>query len=298
MTQPSTLVLHGRAAPVTVSYLMVTAALVAIFRESVEWWPAILGAHIAGAVGLVWLHRLQSPSPALGAVRDWHPIALFPILYKEVEVLAAALGDWGLTATIPVLEASLFGGQPSLYLSQRWSSVALSEFLHFCYLSYVLVIPGVAGYWYATKRRAAFHELVLLLTVTMLGSYLFFILFPVDSPYYRGDRIGPPLAGNFFFDLVHEVSARGGARGGAFPSAHVSGAIVTWLVVWRHQRRLALLLAPIIAGVMVATVYGRFHYALDTVAGLLVAIAVVVTFTLVPRRTSQGPHTEATSLRP
>jgi membrane-associated phospholipid phosphatase len=47
------------------------------------------------------------------------------------------------------------------------------------------------------------------------------------------------------------------------------------LVAWRHQRRLACLLVPIIAGLLVATVYGRFHYVLDTLAGVGLAIAVV-----------------------
>ena len=189
-------------------------------------------------------------------------------------MFAAAFGDWGLTTSIPALEATLFNGQPSLYLSERWPSVALSEYLHFCYLSYVLVIPGLAGYWYATGRRVAFHELVLVLALAMFGSYVFFILFPVDSPYYVSDRLGPPAAGHLFFDLVHELSARGGARGGAFPSAHVSGSVLVWLVAWRHQRLVAYLLTPLIGGVLIATVYGRFHYALDTLAGIVVALAV------------------------
>src|SRR4029453_3690829 len=77
------------------------------------------------------------------------------------------------------------------------------------------------------------------------------------------------------FDLVHQVSARGGARGGAFPGAHVSGAVIVTLVAWRHQRRLAYLLLPITGGVMIATVYGRFHYVLDALAGAGLAIAVV-----------------------
>ena len=114
-----------------------------------------------------------------------------------------------------------------------------------------------------------------MLTTVLLGSYLFFILLPVDSPYYLSQRLGPPLSGHFFFDLVHQVSARGGARGGAFPSAHVSGAVVVSLVAWRHQRRLAYLLVPITGSVMIATVYGRFHYVLDTLAGAALAIAVV-----------------------
>ena len=176
-------------------------------------------------------------------MRDWHPLALFPLLYREVEVLAAVMGNWRLTATVAATEAALFGGHPSLYLSERLPFVPLSEYLHFCYLAYVVVIPAVAAWWYFGGRRAAFHELVLLLAAVMYASYLFFILFPVDSPYYRFDRLAAPLAGHPFFDLVHAMSARGGARGGAFPSAHVSGAVVVLLVAWRHQRRLAIGLA-------------------------------------------------------
>ena len=120
--------------------------------------------------------------------------------------------------------------------------------------------------------------MLLLLSTVLLASYLFFILLPVDSPYYLSQRLGPPLSGHLFFDLVHQVSARGGARGGAFPSAHVSGAVVVSLVAWRHQRRLAYLLVPFTVSVMIATVYGRFHYVLDTLAGAALAIAVVTAY--------------------
>ena len=62
-------------------------------------------------------------------VRDWHPLVLFPFLFKEVEPLAAAIGDGDWRSTIPALEARLFAGQPSLYLSQRLALMPLSEFL-------------------------------------------------------------------------------------------------------------------------------------------------------------------------
>jgi membrane-associated phospholipid phosphatase len=58
----------------------------------------------------------------------------------------------------------------------------------------------------------------------------------------------------------------------------VSGAVVVSLVAWRHQRRLAYLLVPITGSVIIATVYGRFHYVLDTLAGAALAIAVVVAY--------------------
>ena len=265
-----------RTTTLTASYLAITAALIATVGNAVPGRAWLVAVHLTLFGALLILNRASPSAGILRVIRDWHPLMLFPVLYKEVELLAAVIGDWRLSVAIPAWESALFGGQPSLYLSERLAFVPLSEYLHFCYLSYVIVIPSVAAYWYVSGRRAAFGELLLTLSTVMLGSYLFFILLPVDSPYYLSPRLGPPLSGHFFFDLVHQMSAFGGARGGAFPSAHVSGAVVVSLVAWRHQRRLAYLLVPITGGLLIATVYGRFHYVLDTLAGATLAIVVVV----------------------
>jgi membrane-associated phospholipid phosphatase len=264
----------SRTTLVTVAYLAATAVLIAVRGRTIPGWAWLVGAHIVLGTALMAIRSRESLPRAVVVIRDWHPLALFPLLYKEVELLAGSIGDWRLSEVIPAVEAALFGGQPSVYLSERLNVVPLSEFLHGCYLAYAVLIPSVACYWYVTGRRTAFHELVLLLAAVFFGSYLFFVLFPVESPYYRFERIGPPLAGQFVFDLAHAVSSRGGARGGAFPSAHASGATVLWLVAWRRQPRLAGLLTPLVLGLIVATVYGRFHYVLDTAAGVALAVAV------------------------
>jgi membrane-associated phospholipid phosphatase len=265
-------------AGLTASYLAITAALIASRGQGIPGRGWLVAAHLTLAASLLILNRARPSARGLFVIRDWHPLILFPVLYKEVELLAAVIGDWRLTAAVPAWESALFGGQPSLYLSERLPFVPLSEYLHFCYLSHVIVIPALSAYWYVSGRRAAFGELLLMLSTAMLGSYLFFILLPVDSPYYLSERLGPPLSGHVFFDLVHQMSARGGARGGAFPSAHVSGALVVTLVAWRHQRRLSYVLVPFTLSVMVATVYGRFHYVLDVIAGAALAIAVVTIY--------------------
>jgi len=277
----------------TASYLAITAALIAILGKAVPGRVWLVAVHVTLFAALLLLNRANPSTGILRVIRDWHPLMLFPLLYKEVQLLAAVIGDWRLTTAIPAWESALFAGQPSLYLSERLAFVPLSEFLHFCYLSYVIVIPSVSAYWYLSGRRAAFGELLLMLSTVLLGSYLFFILLPVDSPYYLSQRLGPPLSGHFFFDLVHQISARGGARGGAFPSAHVSGAVVVCLVAWRHQRRLAYLIIPLTVSLIIGTVYGRFHYVLDTLAGAVVAIAVVTAYRSFA---GAGPQTEGTAL--
>ena len=140
---------------VTVAYLAATAAVIVLWGRTVPGWPVIVTAHVALCVVLMSLGGRTQLARPLAVALDWHPLALFPILYKEVQLLAAAVGDWRLTAVVSAAEERLFRGQPSIYLSQRLSIVALSEYLHFCYLAYLLLIPGVAAYWYLTKRRAA-----------------------------------------------------------------------------------------------------------------------------------------------
>jgi len=267
--------LERRTDTLIAGYLLITALLVLVFRDRLAHGAAITFVHLlTGAVifSLRWLPE-ELPGPAR-FLRDWYPVLLLGPLYKEVEVLAAALGDWGLTEPIRRWEAILFRGHPSLYLSERFPWVPLSEYLHFCYFSYLLLVPVVGGYWYK-KRRLAFKELLFLVCSVYVFSYLLFILWPVDSPFYLAPPPGPPLSGHFFYELVRFFSVRGGARGGAFPSTHVSVSMVVLLVAWKWQRRLAVLLAPVVAGVLVATVYGRFHYVLDVVAGIAVAVAAV-----------------------
>jgi membrane-associated phospholipid phosphatase len=225
---------------------------------------------------LIYLLRL-APSPLpqpFRFFRDWYPALTFPVFYKEVERFAAAFGNWGLTQPIQKLEVRLFRGHPSVYLSERLPWPPLSEYLHFCYFFYLLLFPTIGGYWYFTGRIAAFRELLFLLCLTYTMSYLFYILLPVDSPFYLFEPPGEPIAGHFFYRLVHFVSGRGGARGGAFPSSHVSVATVVWLVVWSTERSLAYIISPAIIGLIFATVYCRLHYALDLIAGLALGGAI------------------------
>jgi membrane-associated phospholipid phosphatase len=256
-------------------YLLISAGLVLWFFEQVPNWEVYLGVHLIVCCLILSSWWLPKDGPVvLQFIRDWYPVPLFLLFYKEVEVFAAAFGDWVLTDVVRDWEVLIFRGHPSFYLSGIFDWVWLSEYLHFCYFFHNIQILLIGGLWYAT-RRVAFQEMIFLLSVTLCVSYLFYILFPVDSPYYLATPLGAPLAGHLFYDLVHFFSARGGARGGAFPSSHVSVSVVIWLIAWYRHRGLAYVLAPITAGLIVATVYGRFHYVLDLMAGFGLACLVV-----------------------
>ena len=78
---------------------------------------------------------------------------------------------------------------------------------------------------------------------------------------------------------MHFVSDRGGVRGGAFPSTHVTISTLVLFTAWSRQRPLGCLLLPFVVGIYFATVYGRFHYGVDVIAGWLLALGLWALFT-------------------
>ena len=135
-------------------YLLLTAAVVCFHRAQFPGWKFYLFVHLVAATGIWMLRRLRLGrlSGVMQFFRDWYPVLLFPVLYKEAERFALAFGDWRLTESIQRLEVAFFGGHPSLYASSLYPWVPLSEYLHFCYFAYLLLLPVVGGLWYFNGR--------------------------------------------------------------------------------------------------------------------------------------------------
>jgi len=264
----------------TILYLMAVAGLVSLSGFDTMHRILLVCIHLFAAVLILFLPRLREKvrNRPIVFLLDWYPALAFPLLYKQVEFLAGTIGDWGLTQTIQRWELQIFNVYPSLWLGEAFPSIVLSEYLHFCYFCYILLLPAIGGFWYFRGNRKAFHDLLFLLAVTYYLSFIIFILYPVDSPYYLFLKLDEPAANGPFYKLVHFISERGGARGGAFPSLHVSVSTVILLTVQRFQRRFAYFLLPVVGGIYMATLYGRFHYALDVLAGIIFGTLVVLVF--------------------
>src|SRR5208282_5313714 len=103
--------------------------------------------------------------------------------------------------------------------------------------------------------------------------YAVYPLFALTPPRVLfGDVPGPhvePLLRKLNFWLLDRYSV----AACIFPSGHVAAATAVALAVCKHAPRLGVLFLFLAASVALATVYGRYHYAADAVAGALVGVA-------------------------
>src|SRR5690606_19851180 len=109
-----------------------------------------------------------------------------------------------------------------------------------------------------------------------LVSYLFFIYFPVQGPRYLFPPPGGGLEVGPAYRLAHRVLEAGSSQGAAFPSSHVAVATAQTALVARLLPRLLPAVALLSAGLAAGAVYGGFHYATDVVAGLALAVVLVL----------------------
>jgi PAP2 superfamily protein len=263
-----------RLAPIdiaTLIYVAFTTTFALLFAGSDRPW--LLTAH-ALVVAVVLLAPSARAAGSVGRfVGDWYPILLVSGLYAEVGLLNLAYGHH-YDSAIQRLEQWVFGSQVSFRWIRAMPNPALSWVLHSCYLSYfAILVSAPLGLWVSGRRDGA-RLTIFAVMATLYLCYTASLFFPVTGPRYAF-----PLAHNA---ATHVLPARatqwlldmGDSWGTAFPSSHVAASIVAVLCALRFWRPLGLALVPPTIGLTFAVVYGQFHYGVDAISGIVVAIAV------------------------
>jgi membrane-associated phospholipid phosphatase len=256
----------------TLAYVVIaTGAVVVSFEgDHIPGWPWLLAAH-ALIVALVLLApRARAAGRAGRFLGDWYPMLLLPALYGEIGVLTLDAGFQN-DLLIQRLEAWVFGSQVSYRWIRETADPLLSWILHACYLAYYPILyASPFGLWLVGKKDASRHTIFAVM-VTFYVCYVVFLFFPVAGPRYAFEAarniatdVGPARFASWLLD-------RGDSWGAAFPSSHVAASVVATGMALRYWRALGFVLLPFTAGLILAVVYGQFHYAVDALAGLIVA---------------------------
>lgn len=279
--------LPAEAAPAGDRLLVVYLALTGVLAAATLTGTglALAAAHAVAAAAVLALARLPLPgSRALRFLRIFLPVAVTPLLYTELGTLNQLVNPGYLDAVVQGWEARLTGGQPSLYAARRWPALWLSELLHLGYFSYYFVVPAAALAVWRKAGDRGLERAAVTVGLAFFLCYLVFAVFPVAGPRYEFPRIEGPPAGGAVFDLVHGVLEAGSSKGTAFPSSHVAAAAAALAAARRDARRWFWILLVPVALLTAGTVYGRFHYAVDAAAGLVVAGVAYAATPVVVRR--------------
>ncbi|MDF1663394.1 MAG: phosphatase PAP2 family protein [Planctomycetota bacterium] len=194
--------------------------------------------------------------------------------YSAIERMTPALGFPVRDGGLRKIDELLFSEMPALSF-QSWSSDAWTEFFSLCYLTYHIYFHCVLGFALWTGK-----------TIERLGNIVFlafalgfvgYLLVPAIGPAAAFPELFLPLPeGYLIADLNRGVVAEGSSVYDVFPSLH--GLITATLLFFdfrEHRTRFWIMLGPCL-GLLVSTLYLRYHYATDLLAAAICFVVVAV----------------------
>jgi membrane-associated phospholipid phosphatase len=248
--------------------IIIPAVSLLLGKELVHYF--LMGSHERAAPGTGMREFVR---PYWVIIRDWFPFLVILMMYYSLwgdatHLLVTTDRDAALIAW----DQRLFGLQASVAL-QRFVSPPLTAWMEFAYTFHILNIPIVACFVYLARPRVRFREMMSGLLVVSFFGLLGYLLVPAIGPLYtlRHEYTVPlsqPLA---IVNRQIEFMDFARIKRDVFPSLHVGISFVVWLYAYRNSRRLFWILAPLILSLWVSTIYLRYHYLVDVLAGLILA---------------------------
>ncbi|QEH38355.1 hypothetical protein OJF2_69560 [Aquisphaera giovannonii] len=208
----------------------------------------------------------------------WVPYARAVVAVAVVFTLYTSLGKLGVAA-MPYLadawlshaDSALLGFDPSLAL-QPYQTPGRVEFFSFIYASFIPYIYLSLFLGCLGRRPLEREQFLTGWIFAYVISYLGYIFVPAHGPVvYQAGQYSAPLAGGFFHDTVVRANEATGGLQGVFPSLHVGCSAYLCLFDLRTNRLRGLTYLPIVLLIYGATLFLRYHYVVDLIAGTAIA---------------------------
>ncbi|MEW6413529.1 MAG: phosphatase PAP2 family protein [Candidatus Zixiibacteriota bacterium] len=258
-----------------IGYCLLMAVLVAAVGRPVEFYydEIIFYCAMAGIAALIVRYVDEEKSRLHKLVRLLYPGTMFTFFYRKTEGTIFLLFDRFLDPGLTNFERAIFGVNPTIFIDQHLLNVWLNEIFSFCYFAYYFMIIVFLLILFYRKNYDVIKSSLGAMCLTFFSSYLLFFLYPIEGPrWHFGNAYVNQIEGPVFRRLVEFVIAKGAVHGGCMPSSHFGIALVILMYTYRYYRRAAWVLAPLVAGLAVGTVWGRFHYVSDVVVGGLIGL--------------------------
>jgi membrane-associated phospholipid phosphatase len=180
------------------------------------------------------------------------------------------------------LDYAIFGHHPTVWM-ERFITTGRTAFLQIAYISYYFMPIALAITLIGRSRHAEFEEAWFGIVLCFYLSYLGYLLVPAVGPRFTLEALQTKQlnAGPLITAVQDALNRLEQNKTDAFPSGHTAIALVSLYYAGKTGERVLFgLLLPMVLALIVSTVYLRYHYAVDVIAGVLLA---AVTVLLAPR---------------
>jgi membrane-associated phospholipid phosphatase len=259
--------------------LVVLTALTIALRHRLENPGGLLLVYLilAGVLVLVtWLAPKEDRLPApLDFLIDFYPAVFLPVLFNVLEPLIAALRGGARDDLLIAIDRAMFGSDVTVWM-QQFSRPLVND-IFYCFYATYYFLALTLGLILWLRNRPTARRFVFTLMVVYYVSYVGYFIVPALGPRFaQADLYSVSLTvtpvSRFINDTINSLEK---TKFDVFPSGHTMVSVAVLLVAWKRARDVFWWLLPIATGLIISTVYCRFHYVIDLIAGASLAVVTV-----------------------
>jgi len=272
---------------VSIAFLLFLTVLNLVFHARVEEWHVLAIINLVTIIAVMLLARgaEEKETRLLIGLHRWYCYLIILLIFKEIYRMVHPIHSTDYDQLLIAIDRWMFGVNPTQWIGQ-FAHPFLTEVLQIAYFSYYIlfIILGVELY-----RRYAIQDFDKAAFMIVYGFYLSYI------GYFALPGVGPRFTLHDFSSLETDlpglwltpflrsiinagesipqshIDAMNLVQRDVFPSGHTQLTIIVMTLGFRYRLKARWLLLALGSLLIVATVYLRYHYVVDLIAGASLA---------------------------
>jgi len=209
-----------------------------------------------------------------GRFMHWAYHLIFPTIsilaiFDSLEYIVHAVNPQDIDPVLIHIDYVIFGGHPTVMLEKIMQPL-LTDLLQVAYTSYYLLPFTLGIVLLAKQREQEFDHALFMIMLCFYLSYAGYLLFPAIGPRFTLTHLQHgELRGFILTAPIQELLNRlEGIKRDAFPSGHTGIALIVLFLAFKFERKLFWIFLPFVSALIFSTVYLRYHYVVDVLAGI------------------------------
>lgn len=262
----------------SISFLLFLTSLTLLFRQRLPSWDILVPLYLSlTAILLFLIYANKRHGRIFEIIHDFiFPVAVVFLIFDSLGWFIHYVNPIDKDQLLIEMDYYLLGVHPTVWL-ERLNNPWLTDFLQVAYSTYYF-LPILLGILLKIHHKKNGFELSLFLIILCFYlSYIGYILVPAVGPRFTLDHLQTvKIEGNYVTDFIRNtLDSIEGVKRDAFPSGHTAVALVVLYLSYRFEKVLFLVFLPTITALIFSTVYCRYHYVVDVIAGIILAIITV-----------------------
>ncbi len=235
-------------------------------RQKIEGWYVKALIYSAIIVSPAIFKKIKNKQ-----LKNWCPVFAVPVFFMSLKGTVEGVNPTNWDLFLMNLDRKLFLGHYPVLLLERIYNPFLSELLQIAYVLY-FIIPILLGALAYSKDEETFRKCAVSVMFTFYASYIGYFLVPAVGPRFAmAEMFTKEIRGLLLTPYIkHTLNVLEPTPHDCFPSGHTAVSVLCFMLSAKYKLK-PKLFATLALGVVLATVYHRYHYVVDVIAGLILA---------------------------